>query len=345
MSRPHKLAALLTALLTLNAYAKDELFTHQDWELVCDNTRTCRAAGYQSDNGQRPVSVLLTRKGGPGQAVTGELIIGDYDSEELKNLPPILKLTMRINQQNLGTVTTSKDNYHATLTTAQTSALIAALSRKSNIRWSAGKYTWTLSDQGAAAVLLKMDEFQGRIGTPGAIIKKGKQAEETVPPALPAMLVTAAPLAKSLPGDAALAGNKALREALRSAVGKDDYCPDLTENATEEREISITRLNGTQLLASTQCWSGAYNVGFGYWIIDAKAPFHPVLVTESGSELIGNQIHAAQKGRGLGDCWSINEWTWDGKQFVQTEATTTGMCKLIAAGGAWSLPRIVSNVR
>ena len=71
MSRPHKLAALLTALLTLNAYAKDELFTHHDWEFVCDNTRTCRAAGYQSDNGQRPVSVLLTRKGGPGQAVTG----------------------------------------------------------------------------------------------------------------------------------------------------------------------------------------------------------------------------------------------------------------------------------
>ena len=26
-------------------------FTHNDWTLACDNTRTCRAAGYQRDDG------------------------------------------------------------------------------------------------------------------------------------------------------------------------------------------------------------------------------------------------------------------------------------------------------
>jgi hypothetical protein len=38
-------------------------FSHQDWEIYCSNTGTCRAAGYQNEDGQNePASVLLTRK-------------------------------------------------------------------------------------------------------------------------------------------------------------------------------------------------------------------------------------------------------------------------------------------
>lgn len=44
--------------------AKTE-FTSQDWQVVCDNTRTCRIAGYQAENNSEfPVSVLLTRRAG-----------------------------------------------------------------------------------------------------------------------------------------------------------------------------------------------------------------------------------------------------------------------------------------
>lgn len=37
-------------------------FAHKDWELACDNTGTCRAAGYGVTMGE--VSVLLTRNAG-----------------------------------------------------------------------------------------------------------------------------------------------------------------------------------------------------------------------------------------------------------------------------------------
>ena len=37
------------------------------------------------------------------------------------------------------------------------------------------------SSTGASAVLLKMDEYQGRIGTPGALVRKGTKAEAAVP--------------------------------------------------------------------------------------------------------------------------------------------------------------------
>ena len=42
-------------------------FQHHDWVVACDNTRTCRAAGYASGD-DSTLSVLLTRAGGPNQA-------------------------------------------------------------------------------------------------------------------------------------------------------------------------------------------------------------------------------------------------------------------------------------
>jgi hypothetical protein len=42
-------------------------FAHKDWELACDNTGTCRAAGYGATMGE--VSVLLTRNAGAAQHV------------------------------------------------------------------------------------------------------------------------------------------------------------------------------------------------------------------------------------------------------------------------------------
>lgn len=40
-------------------------FSHQEWEISCSNTGTCKAAGYQNEeNGDNPASILLTRKAG-----------------------------------------------------------------------------------------------------------------------------------------------------------------------------------------------------------------------------------------------------------------------------------------
>ncbi|MFN7751806.1 MAG: DUF1176 domain-containing protein, partial [Pseudomonadota bacterium] len=36
-------------------------FSHKDWEVACDNTGTCRAAGYHEDSSEARVSALVTR--------------------------------------------------------------------------------------------------------------------------------------------------------------------------------------------------------------------------------------------------------------------------------------------
>ena len=42
---------LALAVLSLPALAKTGVsFSHKDWEVVCDNTLTCRAAGYSALN-------------------------------------------------------------------------------------------------------------------------------------------------------------------------------------------------------------------------------------------------------------------------------------------------------
>lgn len=321
-------------------------FSHHDWEVACDNTRTCRAAGYHSDNEALGVSVLLTRKAGPNEPVVGQLMIGHYEENPtLDSLPSVFELSLRINDRPVGQVTISKDSFVANLTLSQVDALLASLVRKSRIELSAGEAIWSLSDKGAAAVLLKMDEFQGRIDTPSALVKKGSKDEGSVLLAEQVPVVIAAPLPTSLPDDQLLAtmDSKALMEAILTTIKEDD-CLRLAETERESAELTATRLSDTKILMSAQCRMGAYNFGYGFWVINASSPYQPVLVTTLASDHSDGIISASHKGRGLGDCWSSDTWTWDGEQFVHTEASTSGLCKLMAPGGAWTLPTIVTKV-
>ena len=111
-----------------------------------------------------------------------------------------------------------------------------------------------------------------------------------------------------------------------------------------EFDLAIEPLSNNKLLASGLCWRGAYNSGAGYWLINAKKPYQPQLITTSASDYSEGIINANQKGRGLGDCWSNDEWTWNGTEFIQTHAATTGMCKMVELGGTWDLPTKVARV-
>ena len=322
-------------------------FWHEDWELACDNTRTCRAAGYQADNDELAVSVLLSRKAGPGEPVTGELMIGQYgENEALTRLPARFKVTMRVNGHAVGRLAIEQNRLVAKLSEKQVAALLAAMHREADIEWVAEDVVWRLSDKGAAAVLLKMDDFQGRVGTQGAAFKKGSRDESRVLPALTVPVVTAAALAKPrADDDRFLKRNpKMLRDALMAGV-KGDECYALMEDGDEPAELSAVRLSETKMLVSGECWRGAYNVGIGYWVVDDAPPYRAVLVTTGGSGFSDSSITATQKGRGLGDCWSSDAWIWDGTKFVHSESSTTGMCKLLAPGGGWSLPTIVTEER
>jgi hypothetical protein len=132
----------------------------------------------------------------------------------------------------------------------------------------------------------------------------------------------------------------ALLKALRATLKSDetDYCPDLTEpDPSNEAAPTVTRLTDTRLLVATRCWSGAYNVGHGYWIVNQAPPYQPVLVTTQA----WNMERAPSPPPRKAAAWGIaGRWRNErGRQgLVLAHATSTGMCRLIAPGGAWDLP-------
>lgn len=343
---PMMLALLPTALWAQEKTPPGVSFYHHDWELACDNTRTCRAAGYQSDGDELPVSVLLTREAGPQQPVTGQLKLGAFfDDSQQEQLPAGFRVAMSIDGRELGEVQVRGDDWLGELSASQVTALLAALPGTSDIRWKYQEFEWHLSDSGASAVLLKMDDAQGRVGTPGALIRKGSRSESQVLPPLPMPVVVAAPLVPLEPGDPqrVVSQQEAIKAALRKSVLGDE-CTGLSEGKDGSQSLEFTRLTSSKLLVSTTCWMAAYNMGDGYWVINDAPPYQPVPVTDSGSGFEDGTIVAGHKGRGLGDCWYMNSWTWDGERFVHVEAASTGLCKGFA-GGAWQLPELVMEVR
>lgn len=316
-------------------------FEHLDWELACDNTRTCRAAGYHEEDGSAtPVTVLLQRKAGPGEPIVAELRLGDFDNAA--PMPPLL--AMRIDGRSLGTVELERGQPSSTLSRAQVAALVKAVAASGKVTWQGGGQTWTLSGRGAAAVLLKMDEFQGRLGTRGAAIRKGNKPNEEVLPPLPPLSVR---LARVPHGEVRPIGRDAERRllaALRKTAGSEE-CGDLAQIATGENAFVFEPLARDKMLVGARCWRGAYNEGYGYWVVSSSAPFSAAMVTLLGNDYENGVIQATHRGRGIGDCYASDTWVWDGKRFVHAESLTTGMCRGITAGGAWVLPTLVSEVK
>lgn len=351
------LLAVLPALAWGVRAADGNTFSHKDWQLVCDNTRTCRAAGYQEEGDVHAVSVLLTRPAGPQAAVSGQLRLGDFNEEDqtlLATLPARASVALWIDGRRVGALTLDQDLTEADLPPPLVSALLAALRRDSRIEWRSGEAVWRLSGAGASAVLLKMDELQGRLGTPGALVRRGQRDEASVLPPLPAPLLQAAAVPKNKEEGTVLAPAQAsaMRARLLESAGPNEDCEallvasgeDAANSDTEARAITVWSLSSTQQLVQARCWLAMYNVGYGYWVVaDGQAP---VQVTDIGSEYDGDgSITSMQKGRGLFDCGWGETWVWDGKAFVHSDSSGDGMCRMVSIAGAWSLPTRVTDVR
>lgn len=335
--------ALLLTSTCVGAAPRTDLpsisFSHKDWELVCDNTRTCRAAGYHPEGDEPNATILLTRAAGPNQPITIQLQLAD---DERRPLPA--QVTMTIAQRPVGTVRLDPKSDTGTLNQAQVQALLPALLKDELVAWTANGTTWTISTAGANAVLLKMDEFQGRVDTPGALVRKGSKPEGNVLPAVAPQHITPAPVSHDKrPVALTAAQTRDLIAALRKTA-RDDSCELLNANTKEASELEIRRLTKDKLLVSHACWRAAYNTGDGYWTINAQPPYAPELVTTSATDYDNGVISSLQKGRGIGDCLGTATWTWDGHTFVQTSEAATGMCRQFP-GGAWELPTLVTRVR
>lgn len=335
-------------------------FVQDDWQLVCDNTLTCRAAGYADESQwDTPASILLTTL--PREALP---------TAQIQFLPEVSEqrytdVELWLNGKNYGKLQPDTDGYLYGLTSQQIKNLINYARLDTNIELKAGSKRWTISDKGMSAVLLKLDETQGRVGTPLALVSKTNPNRQ-IPKAAKAKPVIKKALSYSDDDKQQLDLaklvyfqkniNKWIDINAKQLVGSGNEMGDCelvspkTEAYQQMQEYGADRLDWTftpvdakHTLASHVCWQGAYNEGHGYWLINHDKPSKPKLITTSGNEYSDGEIWATHKDRGIGDCWNRQVWVWNGKTFAQSEESSTGMCRGFA-GGAWALPTYVSEV-
>ncbi|MGO2232008.1 DUF1176 domain-containing protein, partial [Psychrobacter sp.] len=80
------MAMITTSLLSLPAVASDAYgdpfkgggFVKNDWQVACDNTLTCRAAGYSDESAERRASILMTLKAGE-EVPSTEVLLSHWD--------------------------------------------------------------------------------------------------------------------------------------------------------------------------------------------------------------------------------------------------------------------------
>lgn len=151
--------ALLFSHSLLAAESEGISFDHKDWEMVCDNAHTCRAAGYGVE--ENAISVLLTREAGAGKNVSAAVVFSDFDDETATTE----SVTMSIDSGAKLALKQGEDGQWI-LTPKQTSSLITALIQSKPVVFYQGTKAQEISSSGVNAVLLKMDEFQGAWARP-----------------------------------------------------------------------------------------------------------------------------------------------------------------------------------
>ena len=322
------------ALCVHNGMAEGFSFSHKDWELACDNTRTCRAAGYQANGDERLVSMLLTREAGPNTPVSMELQLDD------KGKPADVRA--QVGELIISSLAVGK------IPQKEAAKLLAVMPDEEKMILTAGDKQWKLSLAGLKAMLLKMDNKQRRIGAPGALIAKGTKPEQQVLPPVPIKTVAVSVVPPTTKEDEKVLA--ALKEFLDAECDASQTAKDACKT-----ERKIERLSEDKLLISLLVDRAAYNQTIAVWIVNDKPPYNPTPAIEGG--LVYNSakesavevlqstgiLESSAKGREMADCWNWASWAWTGKSFEKANESSTGMCKGFSSG-AWSLPTFVSEV-
>ena len=334
---------ILLSLLPLTAMAAPSLKgfekTYQDWDLICDNTGTCNMAGYQEerDGSEHSVSILFTRSAGEQAPVTAQLALLP---DELGNKTAEIIL----NGQSIGAIQNISEEGIAKLSEKQTTELLTALKGNADIEVVFGEFKEKVSDKGAAAAMLKMDEFQQRLNTPSALIRQGQEKHAVLAPKAESKIDAVS--VNNRKTIELKRGEKQFNHVLALLRKAHDGCVD---EDLESQDITLYPLTQNKVLAEALCARAAYQYTNYYAVLDDKLSKVEQVLADQYNEAGYDEkqgyafVRGIYKGRVIGDCWNSEDAVWNGKIFIRTSEWTTGSCKGFT-GGAWQLPIFVSDI-
>lgn len=302
----------------------------RDWTVVCNNRNHCAAYAQAVDFG--PAWIMVDMPAGP--TAQPEITFGSWQAGD--ETPGDLRIDGRVQPSqevppNLGF-----------RRAVQTRAALAAMVAGNQVTIGppgADEAPLAVSLAGVSASLLWIDERQGRLNTPSALIRRGTRANAQVPRALDVAAPRPGPIVSQsgLPGRA----SEALIHFARSQPCE--------EGDTDAADLGLSmegRLSADTLLWSRTCITGAYNYGARYFLTNGRGgsprAVHLPQTRQPGDDDLAEsdrhvyfnagydpetrELSLFYKGRGLGDCGYAATWVWTGAAFALREEAIMNAC-------------------
>lgn len=310
------------------ATATSESKTFRDWYAVCDNGQAC--AAY---TGGSTGWILVSQDAGPeAQPVVR---FGMWGGEG----PMESRLTLVIDGKRHRGVAGPADTGSALVAAGEVRAVLAELAAGKTLSITNGAESVALPVAGSSASLLWIDERQRRLDTVTALIRRGDAPASRVPsaPALP--IVTPAPAVSQAGFDTPAeplndenATGATPSAALEALLDVQECRRNLDFNEYVQKAVTAARLDASTELWGIPCDSGAYNASYAFYLTGPNGSA-PRLATFPGSGGMSDEatdpwlvnpvydpetrtLMSFAKARGLGDCGTMQTWTWTGRAFV-----------------------------
>ena len=306
-----------------------------DWWVICDHQRHCTAFGFGKSD-QATGFIRIERSGDPRDephVVIATPLPDRFGPAEgsvitMSVLGGAGLRTALAGKRDADTSGGAFDYYYVDASSADVrSKLIPALIGGRELVLSApGAPQGSISLEGSAAALRWMDAQQNRAGTVTALSAVGTAPANTIPrpPGRPVVRAGKPVSQYRLP--------KRLPPLLR----KD---PDLSCGG-EEIGLEAYRLTKSLVLWGVSC-GGMYNIPTVLRLADEYGrKARPLrlereepsdegasIVTTGGYDPTTRSLSEFVRGRGVGDCGTSNEWTWNGERFVRTSTVVMAYCR------------------
>jgi hypothetical protein len=338
--------ALAVALIAPSASAHASFKDFRDWLAACDNLRNCSAFAVNSKADDAAAYLRIERGGAADAAVTVTLSVElrdakgytvAFDDHALPGLPTGLLVGEEGEGNDYRRVTLAKGQAADALIESMRKAKAIVVTRQPAQGKKLESPVSRISMSGAVASLLWIDDQQKRLDTVTALVKRGPKPASAVPPQPQAPVIVAA---KPANAKAPQTHSPALLARGRALCEDDDKASQIEE---------VNPLGGAQFLYQFSCpgSSGAYNFMNVFLIgpagnVKALSPAtfkRPPGIGDSGNDgpaagLMNPSfdsetmtLSSFNKGRGIGDCGSEEQWVWDGIAFRLALERTMTECR------------------
>jgi hypothetical protein len=334
-------ASLMSLALSAPAQAQiGEMKTFRDWIAGCDNARACTALSLPNEADEEVAFLRFDRPAGPDGApalalkLRSSKLPKQFSVELALDGAPFPAAGRRLPGSSI-----DGETAEIAIAPADADALIAAARKATRLAARIEQRQFKLSLAGSVAAMLWIDEKQGRLNTPTALIRKGTAASVPAAPALP-VIVSKPASGKPLTKEQSVALVKAMRTELNRR--EPDSCEEMSDGSD-----GAFALDDTTRLIVVACSRGAYNVNSQFWLVPGRdvAKAQPALFEGFGqkpdNELVNadfdpnsGRVMFYAKGRGIGDCGTSGSYGWNGTRFAVLQLSGMDTCRLIP-GDDW----------